>query len=926
MRISTDSPTSQSVRIRIQGEGSSAFCNPHCLRKQISLDKHWTFRKSSDALAHSLPVAQFPTNIHLDLYHHRIIPDPFHGKNERDLQWVGEESWTYRTTFPTPDDLLRKTLLCFDGLDTYAKIMFNDTEILSNKSMFVPTKIDVTDLLRSPGFENSLSIVFESTWLKGLSIVGKYPDHHWGCSNGHPSRLAVRKAQYQYGWDWGPKFMTCGPWRPVYLDTHHCRMSRLKIGYRLGEALATAHLDISWSLSEDSTYHRAGSCDRTLHVHVALYDPDGSIIEHAVVGYAMGSIHKTFLLASPKLWYPRPYGEQPLYRVVVALASEDGVLKFDQVEQRIGLRKVELVQAEIEDKNGKSFYLRVNDIPIFCGGSCWIPGDSFLPRLGAEDYRQWVRLAAEGRQVMIRVWGGGIYEDDAFYQACDELGVLVWQDFMFACGAYPANDGFLSLVEQEARANVERLMHHPSIVLWAGNNEDYQYQEQNGLEYNHEDKDPEHWLHSSFPARYIYEKLIPDVLHELIEGVIYRFGSPFGGKSSNDQTLGDIHQWNVWHGEQRPYQEWSSLCGRFVSEFGMQALPDVATINSYMCGIEEGEWHAYSSTMDFHNKAFGQVRRMAVYMSENLRFELQPLRMYTYYTQLMQAECLSNAFRAFKRKWVSSGKRECGGALVWQLNDCWPCTSWSVADYFRRPKMAYWAMKRELAPLTISVERIVTDDGLQTGRSDGHHLGLWATNFALKNMDVTLVVKEWEINTGTCLGEHSMSGITLPKNSTKELGRVLPHYAGATRQEADYHLRIVVAAYLYPACANLKIGSHTDLGRCIARYISWPDPLKYVPEQRTSPGLMIRVDCKHETVRLSVSLPLKGVLLSIRTLEEQQRQRIAWADNGFDLVPNENLEVKAPGIGTIGDGDLTVNWYGRAATGEKDGCIRVIVT
>ena len=918
MRLEGSTPDAQAYDILIQSENVSVNSNPDYRRRRIHIDKDWSFRDSKDSPSTALPVAQFPTNIHLDLYHNKLIADPFHGKNERDLQWIGLKSWTYHTNFPTPDNILNRTALCFDGLDTFAKVIFNDKKILASESMFSPARVDVTNLLRSSGQTNNLTIIFESTWLKGLEIVKDHPDHHWGCSNGHPSRLAVRKAQYHYGWDWGPKFMTCGPWRPIYLETFCSRVPDLEFSYELTETLDQATLQVNVreeeATSSNSNEPEEGLWQSATTMRIVIYDPDESPISNEV--YELGSKPASVKISikSPRLWYPARYGEQPLYRVAAIPMTENGDITFDHVEQSIGLRRIELVENEIDGQPGRSFYFRVNNIPIFCGGSCWIPGDNFLPRLKRKDYREWVRLVADGNQSMIRVWGGGIYEDDAFYEACDELGILVWQDFMFACGAYPAHREFLVLVEKEARANIKRLMHHPCIVVWAGNNEDYQYQEQNGLEYDPGDKDPESWLRSSFPARYIYEKLLPDTLQELSSNAIYRFGSPFGGKASNDTTVGDIHQWNVWHGEQRPYQDWSSLTGRFISEFGMQALPDMSTIDAFMNGIEQNEWHPYSSTMDFHNKAVGQARRMAMYMSENLRFELQPLRKYSYLTQLMQADCLGNAFRAFKRNWGFRKHKQCGGALVWQLNDCWPCASWSIVDCFRRPKLAYFAIKREMATLTISMD---SDSSRGAKSSTVRGIGVWATNLSPKNITVDLVYKVWDIETGTLLGSHTIPVVTLPANCTVEVGSRLPYHVGSERGGADSHLRAVAAVYLCLPSTRTTTSSRSPQVPPLARFVCWPEPLKYSTVHITAPIILVEIHRKDELVRLRGDLPVKGVLLSIRTDKGSQDGGVTWADNGIDLVPGEFVEVKARGIGNIAEEDVMLNWYGDVAKGRN---------
>lgn len=293
----------------------------------------------------------------------------------------------------------------------------------------------------------------------------------------------------------------------------------------------------------------------TVSVSVSL---DGELKGSEEVQVINGEAAVTFHIQDSQLWYPVGYGDQPLYQLNATLltSNSSGIeLELDTCQKRLGLRRAELIQRDLIDSTctcseGKTFLFEINNIPIFCGGSNWIPADSFIPSIKAERYRSWLRLVADGNQVMVRVWGGGLFEEKAFYDACDEFGILVWHDFLFGCGNYPAYPEFLHLVEREARANVKRLRHHPSIVIWAGNNEDYQYCESENLEWNPDDKNPENWLKSTFPARYIYEKILVDVTRELVPDTYYHFSSPWGGKDTKDPTVGDIHQWNgkfVYH-------------------------------------------------------------------------------------------------------------------------------------------------------------------------------------------------------------------------------------------------------------------------------------------------------------------------------------------------------------------------------------------
>lgn len=324
--------------------------------------------------------------------------------------------------------------------------------------------------------------------------------------------------------------MTCGPWRPINLEIYSSRIADLYFTTKVDKSLRSAEI-----------VAKADIEGKGLDVRFAIH-LDDQIVCCETVKVKDGFATATFRTRNPELWYPSKYGSQPLYVLKAALLS--GGSELDTVSKRFGLRRAEVIQEKLDTAPGMSFYFKINNIPIFCGGCNWIPADNFLPRISPQKYRDWIKLVIEGNQIMIRVWGGGIFEGKAFYDACDEMGVLVWQDFLFACGNYPADHEFLALVEREARENVKILRHHPSIVIYAGNNEDYQYRETENLNYDADDENPSNWLKTTFPARYIYEKILVDVTQELVPGTYYHFGSPYGGKSTADPTVGDIHQWN----------------------------------------------------------------------------------------------------------------------------------------------------------------------------------------------------------------------------------------------------------------------------------------------------------------------------------------------------------------------------------------------
>ncbi|KAK2046257.1 family 2 glycosyl hydrolase [Colletotrichum somersetense] len=834
-------------------------------RTVIPIDKNWQFKQADKDDSELLAVSQFPTNVHLDLIHHKVIPDPFIGKNELDVQWVGERQWVYRTAFVAdalPDGA--KAVLVFEGLDTFATVVLNGETILETDNMFTPERVDVTSLL-TKNEQNELIITFDSAYLRGWKLVEKYPDHKWGCWNGDNSRLAVRKAQYHWGWDWGPTLLTCGPWRPINLEIYESRITDLYFETIVDDSLKSAKVVAHATTEGNATKVR---------FDVSL---DGkSLASETVEANADAGTSATFQIQEPALWYPVRYGKQPLYTVTATLlgGGNDGI---DTLSKKIGIRKVELVQRPLKEQPGTSFFFQVNNIPIFCGGSDWIPVDNFIPRISRERYYDWIRLLADGNQFMVRVWGGGIYEEPAFYDACDELGILVWQDFMFGCGNYPAWPELLQSIDREARENVKMLRHHPSIVIWAGNNEDYQYAESENLTYDLANKDAESWLKTDFPARYIYEKVLADACKDLIPDTFYHFGSPWSGEDTRDPTVGDLHQWNVWHGSQEKYQNFDKLVGRFVSEFGMEAFPSVKTIDAFLPkGKDDPDRYPQSSTVDFHNKADGHERRIALYLVENFRYAPDPLEHFVYCTQLMQAECLASAYRLWKRQWKGPGREYCGGALVWQINDCWPVTSWAICDYYLRPKHAYYTVKREMAPVSIGITRTEhkhpRDKYTRVDIDTKTRVEIWGSNLQLEDLTVDLVVKAWDVETGEETYNETLDrGFVLPENRSTEMAA----FEVPVRRAGDEG-RTVVAAYLVRD------------GEQIARYVNWPEPLKYLHLKKPK-SLKAELAEGSGVVEVSAEVPVKGVALEV------DGDDVTLSDNLVDIVPGEVVRIGVKG-------------------------------
>jgi beta-mannosidase len=659
--------------------------------------------------------------------------------------------------------------------------------------------------------------------------------------------------------------MTCGPWRPINLEIFSSRIADLYFRADVDESLESAKF-----VAKADVEGTASEVDFSISLA-------GKKVASRTVKVLKGHATHTFEIENPALWYPIRYGKQPLYTVTASLRY--GNSEVDTKSKKFGLRRAELVQRPVTDQPGTSFFFRINNIPIFCGGSNWIPADNFIPRISKEKYYDWVKLVADGNQFMIRVWGGGIFEEQAFYDACDELGILVWQDFLFGCGNYPAFPEFLALVKREAEENLKLLRHHPSMVIWAGNNEDYQYREQEGLTYDPENKDEESWLETDFPARYIYEKILADACKELIPDTYYHFGSPWSGKDTTDPTVGDLHQWNVWHGSQEKYQNFDKLVGRFVSEFGMEAFPNIKTIDSFLpLGKDDPDRFGQSSTVDFHNKADGHERRIALYLVENFRYAPDPLEQFIYSTQLMQAECLASAYRLWKRQWKGPKREYCGGALVWQINDCWPVTSWAIVDYYLRPKHAYYTVKREMTPISLGVTRkehlIPKDKHTRAYIDKKTEIEIWGSNLTLKDLKVDVVVKAFDVITGKeTYSKTVKSSFILPENRSTE---ICVFNVPVRHEDTGEEGRTVVAAYLY------------EEGKQVARYINWPEPLKYVHLQKPK-HLEVILSRDGKEVEISAEVPVKGVAL------ECADDGVVFADNLVDIVPGEVVVIPVTG-------------------------------
>ncbi|MEK8031232.1 hypothetical protein AACH06_10430 [Ideonella sp. DXS29W] len=765
-----------------------------------------------------------PGSAHAALLAAGRIPDPFFGTNETAVRWVSERTWVWRTHFEVTD-LAEHEDLVFEGLDTWCTAWLNGRPLLSSDNMFVPARVDVRGRLRTG--RNELVLRFDPPLAKAREQEAALGRRQlW---NGDSARLYARKAQYHFGWDWGPELLVSGPWKPVRRHRWQVRIDDVHCRTEVDAVAGSARVQVRAAL--------VGAAPG-LRIDTELLGPDGAQV--AAGSHAVEADGITLSVPKARLWWPRGMGEQALYTLVVRAVGEAGVLAEDR--RRIGLRTLRLVQEPVQGEGGRSFYFEVNGQAFFAGGANWIPDDSLLERITPERYRERVAQAAQANMTMLRVWGGGIYEDDAFYDACDELGLLVWQDFMFACGMYPAHEAYRDSVRQEATAAVKRLRHRASLALWCGNNEDYAIAESIGAYGPHGQLE-------RFDARVIYEKLLPEVCLALDPDRTYWPGSPFtpnatGISSSADAQVGDRHSWEVWHQQMLPYQRYGDVQARFVSEFGMQSHPSLPLLESV---LPPEERFPESRTVMWHNKAGGGQpdghRRLAVYLADNLRVG-PTLAEQVYATQFVQAEAMRVAYQDFRRRWQRAGARAVGGALVWQLNDCWPVTSWALIDSSGTVKPAWHVIRRSLATVAVAA------------RIEGRQARLAVMNSAATPQPLRLQCRAFTLD-GRCLADTTLEA-QVSASATHEVLHTLP--------ASDEPLMVELLAL-------------DAQGVEVARDCAWPEPFKF--HHLGAARLSWRTDASG--VLVSTDRPVKGLWL--------QAPGITFEDNFIDLVPGEARHV-----------------------------------
>lgn len=683
-------------------------CSKHQNVVEQTLSQGWTL--TGDTLNINLPV-NVPSVVQQNLYDAGLIPHPYLGTVEETLLWISDHPWTYATHFNVDQKMLEKDVveLVFEGIDTYASVTLNGQKLFDADNQFRIWRTDVKPLLKDQ--DNLLVLDFPRYDSLQLAL---YNDHQPRL----PEKYAVtRKAPYQHGWDWAPKYKNVGIWKPVSLV-----------------AWSNARLDNAYIVTNEVEEEQA---KLTLHLDVESTAPgdysveilsNRKVFQKFPLQADQGNQHKmfSFTIENPRLWWPNEMGEQYLYDFEIRLKSSDKILDSKQI--KTGVKTVQIVQEP--DAKGFSFYFKVNGVPMYAKGANYVPEEMIETWIKPENTQKLLKMAQEAHFNMLRVWGGGIYPSDDFFNICDTLGILVWEDFMYAGTMYPYDEAFLENAKIEALEQVKRLASHPSLGLWCGGNEIsegyYNWGWQQSLDWSEEDD-------QAIKAGYdrLFETILPNVV-EIFDGTRpYWPSSPSKGWGRPESlTQGDVHYWGVWWGEQ-PYEMYREKVGRFNSEYGYQSYPDYSTLEK----IAQGEPLSKDAKVIAAHQKHARGTQLIDDFIQRYYPEAQPkdFEEYVHLSQLSQAYGMEIAIEAHR-----TAKPYNMGTLYWQLNDAWPVTSWSSIDYYGNPKVFHEKLKTLFAPVLLSLDR--------------RDYQVYVTSDLMRNIDGTLTVTVNDVD-GACLFE-----------------------------------------------------------------------------------------------------------------------------------------------------------------------------
>jgi beta-mannosidase len=802
----------------------------------LTLEHGWQFRQiaagAQDAETGWL-AATVPGDVHLDLLANKKIPDPFFRDNESKLQWIEKESWEYRVSFDaTPALLARSNVdLVFDGLDAAAQVYLNGVQVLTADNMFRIWRVPVKGHLHAG--KNLLRVVFPSPIKAADEVAAGDP---WQPKTKTAAKTYIRKAAYEYGWDWGPRFVTSGIWRPVRLEA----WDKVRIA-----DFAIRQRDVSKDVAHmDAEVEVEAATSGTAKVSVRYIDNGKPVTLSTVASLHAGRnvIDLPVEVRQPKLWYPAGYGDQPLYEFTAQIGV--GVQPADQRKVKAGLRSIVLHREP--DQWGRSFELIVNGIPVFAKGADVIPFDSFPNRVTTADYHRILESARDANMNMIRHWGGGYYESDEFYSICDELGIMVWQDFMFGNDWQPGTYDFKLNIEAEADDQVRRLRNHPSIVVWCGNNET-----ESALNWKDRATLP---LDIKFQMWQDYltefSGILPRVVARLDSETPYWPSSPSADYEplSDHYQSGDAHIWDVWHGRV-PFSTYEAHHERFITEYGFQSFPEMKTIEAFTQA--EDRIGIFTPVMLAHQK---NNEGNAIIHDYLLRDYSEPkdFASFLYVSQVLQAEGIKIGAEHFRRS-----RPETMGSIFWQLNDCWPVASWSSIDYYGRWKALQYYARRFYAPILVSPH-------VENGS-----LKVYIVSDKTKAEPATLRVRLMDFDGNVLLEESHAVDVT-------QL---------ASKVYLDWPLKKLADAGAADTSRVFVVAELTADGSQVSRNLVYLAPVKEIHLKPAALKVETTGANGSYKIRTTSSVLARSVYLSLGNLD------VKLSDNYFDILPGETVET-----------------------------------
>ena len=821
----------------------------------IQLNDEWQFSQTNNNEWHSATV---PGSVQNDLIKLQVLPNPYFGTNEDSVQWVEDENWDYKKSFQLTEAQLKydDALLTFEGLDTHADVFLNGSKLFHSENMFVNHQTSVKHLLRKG--ENHLYVRFYSP-IQHMMPARLTNDFEYPAGNdAREEKLSVysRKAPYHYGWDWGMRLVQMGIWRPVHLTLYnHSRID----DFFVKQDVVSKKIAKITNFVEIHSVHDSAKEAKLVVSYMLPNQERVSKENNITLTKGANKIAVPLEISNPQLWMPNGWGQPNLYNFTAQVVVDNEVVA--EKSHQIGLRNIRVVAEP--DEHGESFYFEVNGHPLFAKGANYIPGEIMNTLQDDIYYEEIFDNVVAANMNMIRVWGGGFYENDKFYQLANEKGILVWQDFMFACTPHPHDDAFLENVAHEARYNIKRLRNHPSVAIWCGNNEVLE-----SIKYWGYDKVYSKEIMDGFREGYnkTFRELLPEIVMELDPDKFYLHGSPDTANWGRIPSLsyGDAHYWGVWHGRQ-PFEVLDKNVPRFMSEFGFQSFPEMKTIRTF---ATEKDFDIESEVMQSHqkssigNEAIKQY--MDMYYNTPSNFED-----FVYVGLVMQGQGMKHGLEAHRRN-----RPFCMGTLYWQLNDSWPVVSWSGVDYYNNWKAMHYKARDVFAPIALNVFQ-------EDGMLDIYTMSDNLTNANNLTLKVSLIDFEGEVL------KQIEQNVTAKANASEKVHSIAVADFASTAQQENSVVNVEL------------IDSSGETVATTNYYFYWPNKLN-LPKTEINKSVVYE-DGKY-TVTLESNYLAKDVFIEIPV------QGAMFSDNFFDLLPGQKkvVTITSPELAKDGKTAITV--------------------